>query len=166
MQPQKAVFRPRGPNVLDFIPKGPKKKTLRGQTVHWISVQFNVFVPEIQRQVFKHVEIMLERSKTIEKNRSESSFLVAESAYNSQNTQFGLVMNRDQTVGTKKMGFRFWGHTIPVSDPWERKRNVGLRLWGLTKSGLSLHWWKTIVQTLRFKNIRRVKLKLKEIIPN
>ena len=54
---------------------------LRGQTVHW------------HGQVFKHVKTLSERSKeSKEQKKNKASVLVAESAYNAQNAQFGLVM--------------------------------------------------------------------------
>ena len=41
----------------------------------------------------KYVKILSKRSKIIkEQKKNKGSFLVAESAYNSQNTQFGLIM--------------------------------------------------------------------------
>ena len=50
-------------------------------------------VPGFQRQVFKHVKILSERSKeSKEQKKNKGSVLVAESAYNAQNAQFGLVM--------------------------------------------------------------------------
>ena len=50
--------------------------------------------PGFQRQVFKHVKFLSERSNELkEKKKNQRSVLVAESAYNSQNTQFGLVMS-------------------------------------------------------------------------
>ena len=52
-----------------------------------------LYVPGFQRQVFKHVEILSERSNESKKQKkNKRSVLVAESAYNAQNAQFGLVM--------------------------------------------------------------------------
>ena len=53
--------------------------SLRGQTVHWIGA---------------HVKVLSERSKeSKEQNKNKGGgVLVAESAYNAQNAQFGLVM--------------------------------------------------------------------------
>ena len=52
-----------------------------------------LYVPGFQRQVFKHVKILSERSKeSKEQKKNKGSVLVAESAYNAQNAQFGLVM--------------------------------------------------------------------------
>ena len=48
-----------------------------------------------QRQVFKHVKILSERSKRRKKQKkNKGSVLVAESAYNAQNAQFELVMEK------------------------------------------------------------------------
>ena len=53
-----------------------------------------LYVPGFQRQVFKHIKVLAERSKKMkEQKKDERSILVAESAYNSQNAQFGLVMS-------------------------------------------------------------------------
>ena len=52
-----------------------------------------LYVPGFQRQVSKHVIILSERSKKMkEQKKNKGSVLVAESAYNSQNAHFGLVM--------------------------------------------------------------------------
>ena len=52
-----------------------------------------LYVPGFQRQIFKHVKVLSERSKKkIEQKKNKGSILDAECAYNSQNTQFGLVM--------------------------------------------------------------------------
>ena len=52
-------------------------------------------VPGFQSQVFKHVKILSERSKKVkEQKNNKGSFLVAESAYNSQHPQFGFVMQQ------------------------------------------------------------------------
>ena len=52
-----------------------------------------LYVPAFQRQVFKHVKILSERLKEMkEQKKINGSVLVAESAYNAQNAQFGLVM--------------------------------------------------------------------------
>ena len=52
-----------------------------------------LYVPGFQRQVFNHVKILSERSKeSKEQKKNKGSVLVAESAYNAQNAQFGLVM--------------------------------------------------------------------------
>ena len=52
-----------------------------------------LYVPGFQRQVFIHVKILSERSKRRkEQKKNKGSVLVAESAYNAQNAQFGLVM--------------------------------------------------------------------------
>ena len=53
-----------------------------------------LYVPGFQRQVFKHLKILSERSKeSKEQKKNKESVLVAESAYNAQNAQFGLVMH-------------------------------------------------------------------------
>ena len=53
-----------------------------------------LYVSGFQRQVFKHVEILSERSKeSSEQKKNKGSVLVAESAYNTQNAQFGLVVH-------------------------------------------------------------------------
>ena len=59
-----------------------------------------LYVPRFQRQFFKHVKILSERSKKIkeQKKKNKLGFLVKESAYNSQNTQFGLVMSLIRTT--------------------------------------------------------------------
>ena len=52
-----------------------------------------LYVPGFQRQVFKPVKFLTVRSKRMkEQKKNKESVLVAESAFNSQNTQFGLVM--------------------------------------------------------------------------
>ena len=52
-----------------------------------------LYVLGFQRQVFKHDKNLSERStKMKKKKKNKGSVLVAESAYNSQNTHFGLVM--------------------------------------------------------------------------
>ena len=52
-----------------------------------------LYVPGFQRQVFKPVKILSERSKeNREQKKNKGSVLVAESAYKVQNAQFGLVM--------------------------------------------------------------------------
>ena len=52
-----------------------------------------LYVPGFQRQVFKHVKNLSERSKeSKEQKKNKGSVLVAKSAYNAQNAQFGLVM--------------------------------------------------------------------------
>ena len=52
-----------------------------------------LYVPGFQRQVFKHVKIVLERSKEMKKQKKKKgTVLVAESAYISQNAQCGLLM--------------------------------------------------------------------------
>ena len=53
-----------------------------------------LYVPGFHRQVFKPVEILSERSKeSKEQKKKKGSVLVAESAFNARNAQFGLVMN-------------------------------------------------------------------------
>ena len=48
-----------------------------------------LYAPGLQRQVFKHVENLSERSKKMkEQKKNKGSVLVAEPAYNSQNAQF------------------------------------------------------------------------------
>ena len=72
------------------VRKKIKNATLRGQNVHWILC---LYVPGFQRQVFKHVKIFAEQSKeSKEQKKNKGSVLVAESVYNAQNAQFGLVM--------------------------------------------------------------------------
>ena len=52
-----------------------------------------LYVPGFQIQVFKHVTILSGRSKeSKEQKKNKGSVLVAESAYNAQNAQLGLVM--------------------------------------------------------------------------
>ena len=52
-----------------------------------------LYVPGFQRQVFKHAKILSERSKeNQDQKKNKGSVLVAESTYNAQNAQFGLVM--------------------------------------------------------------------------
>ena len=52
-----------------------------------------LYVSGFQKQVFKHVKILSERSKEMkEQKKNKESVLVAESAYNAQSAQFGLVM--------------------------------------------------------------------------
>ena len=47
-----------------------------------------LYVPRFQREVFKHVKFLQERSKEIkEQRKNKGSVLVAESAYNAQNAQ-------------------------------------------------------------------------------
>ena len=54
-----------------------------------------LYVPGFQRQVFKHVKILLERSQeSEEQKKNKGSVFVAESAYNAQSLQFGLVIFR------------------------------------------------------------------------
>ena len=53
-----------------------------------------LYVPGFQRQVFKYVKILSELSKRRkEQKKNKGSVLVAESAHNAQNAQFGLVMS-------------------------------------------------------------------------
>ena len=57
-----------------------------------------LYVPGFQRQVFKHVKILSERSKeSKEQKKNKGSVLVAESAYNAQIAQLGLVIVRLRT---------------------------------------------------------------------
>ena len=52
-----------------------------------------LYGPGFQRQVFKHVKFVSERSKEMKKQKkNRGRVLVAESAYISQKAQFGLVM--------------------------------------------------------------------------
>ena len=52
-----------------------------------------LYVPGFQRQVFKQVKILSERSKEIkQQKKNKGSVLVAVFAYNAQNAQFGLLM--------------------------------------------------------------------------
>ena len=61
--------------------------SLRGQTVHLC-----LYVPGFQRQIFKYVKSLSERSKKMnEQKKNIGSVLDAESANNAQNAQFGLV---------------------------------------------------------------------------
>ena len=58
-----------------------------------MSTNFCLYVPRFQSQVFKRVKILSERSEeTKEQKENKGSVLVAESGYNAQNAQFGLVM--------------------------------------------------------------------------
>ena len=61
-----------------------------------------LYVPGFHGQVFKHVKILSERSKKMkEQKKNKWSVLVAESAYNIQNAQFGLVMNTEIVTKNK-----------------------------------------------------------------
>ena len=52
-----------------------------------------LYVPGFQTQVFKHIKILSEGSKEMkEQKKNKGSVIVAESADNAQNAQFGLVM--------------------------------------------------------------------------
>ena len=56
-------------------------------------------VPRFKRQVFKHDQILSERSKRMkEQEKNKSSVLFAESAFNSQNAQFGLLMIKTKNL--------------------------------------------------------------------
>ena len=53
-------------------------------------------VPGFHRKVIKHVKSLSERSKRMkEQKKNKGSVRVAESPYNSQNAQFGPVMNKE-----------------------------------------------------------------------
>ena len=53
-----------------------------------------LYVLGFQRQVYKHVKILSERSKeSKEQKKNKGSILVAKSAYNAQNAQYGLVIS-------------------------------------------------------------------------
>ena len=57
------------------------------RTILWLCV------PGFKRQVFKHVKTLSEQSKRMrEQKKNKGRVLLAESACNSQNIQFGLVM--------------------------------------------------------------------------
>ena len=59
-----------------------------------------LYVPGFQ--VFKHDKTLSERSKKVkEQKKNEGSVLVAESAYNSQNAQFGLVMVKFDVISQR-----------------------------------------------------------------
>ena len=83
-----------------------------------------LYVPGFHRQVFKHVKILSEQSKRMkEKKKKKGSVLDAESAYNAQNAQFGLVIfefkkNRKRTADLKfevdKVFVNVWLVTIFV----------------------------------------------------
>ena len=61
-----------------------------------------LYVPGFLRQVFKHGKILTERSKKRkEQKKNKGSVLVAESAYNAQNAQFGLVMSANAKFDDK-----------------------------------------------------------------
>ena len=73
-----------------------------------------LYVPGFQRQVFKHVKKLSEQSKRMqEPKKNKRSVLVAESAYNSQNAQFGLMIKFEtglsyaQINNRKQVKFRF-----------------------------------------------------------
>ena len=67
------------------------------------SIILCLYVPGFQRQVFKHVKILSERSKeSKEQKKNKGSVLVAESAYNAQNAQLGFVMYQFEP----KFGFK------------------------------------------------------------
>ena len=58
-----------------------------------------LYVPGFHRQVFKPVEILSERSKeSKEQKKNKGSVLVAESAFNARNAQFGLVMKFKKNI--------------------------------------------------------------------
>ena len=62
-----------------------------------------LYVPEFQNQGFKHVEILLEKSKRMkEQKKNKGNVLVPESAYNSQHAQFGLVMEVEKLFKNTK----------------------------------------------------------------
>ena len=51
-----------------------------------------LYVPGFHRQVFKHVKILWEQSKRMKEHKKKKGIVLdAESAYNAQNAQFGLV---------------------------------------------------------------------------
>ena len=60
--------------------------SLRGQTVHWIGAQFCV------------CRFLDSRDESLNMLKFCRIVLVAESAYNAQNTQFGLVMSATKAV--------------------------------------------------------------------
>ena len=65
-----------------------------------------LFVAGFQRQVYKHDKNLTEQSKKInEQQKNKGSVLVAESAYNSQNAQFGLVMESWNNYITNEIDF-------------------------------------------------------------
>ena len=65
-----------------------------------------LFVAGFQRQVYKHDKNLTEQSKKInEQQKNKGSVLVAESAYNSQNAQFGLVMESWNNYITNAIDF-------------------------------------------------------------
>ena len=63
-----------------------------------------LYVPGFQRQFFKLVYFLSERSKKMkEQKKNKGSVFVAESAYNAQNAQFGLVMSSREGTKTVKL---------------------------------------------------------------
>ena len=70
---------------------------LCGRKAYWIQkvslIIFCLHGPGFQRQVFKQVKSLSERSKRMkEQKMNKASVLVANTTYNSQSSQFGLVI--------------------------------------------------------------------------
>ena len=57
-----------------------------------------LYIPGFHRQVLKHVKILSERSKKRKNKKNKGSVFVAESAHNSQNAQFGLLLSVYLTI--------------------------------------------------------------------
>ena len=58
-----------------------------------------LYVPGFQRKLFKQVETLSYRSNEMkEQKQNKRSALVADSAYNSQKAQFGLVMKEKRII--------------------------------------------------------------------
>ena len=69
-------------------------KLLRGQTEHWIGAQFCVcmFLDSRDKSLNMLKFCRNDQRKKKEKKKNKRSVLDGESAYNAQNTQFGLAM--------------------------------------------------------------------------
>ena len=66
-----------------------------------------LYVPGFHRKIFKHDKILSARSEKLkEQKKNKGSVLVVESAYNSQKTQFGLVLNLGSARGSNPWGLR------------------------------------------------------------
>ena len=78
------------------------KFTLRGQTVHWIGAQFCVCMFLDSRDKSLNMRKFRRNKESKEQKKNKGSILVAESAYNAQNAQLGLVMYHFKIVTPKK----------------------------------------------------------------
>ena len=77
----------------------PSWTSLRGQTVHWIGAHFCVcvFLDSINKSLIM-LKFCRNDQKMKEQKKNKGSVLVSESAYNAQNSQFGLVMLEKRIV--------------------------------------------------------------------